>query len=235
MTSPRRSALAATALLLAATLAGCGGDDSSGPDTPQVEIDVGASGSAGADAPADPTGPSSEPPVSPGDPPPVRDAPEQGDELEDRYGVWALDLPRKDPAKIVAQALVDYVDARLGSFHEVEADLATLGRVSVGQPLTEIQGYVLDLQESGQHTVGDVWITVRKKDVEVRRAAATITDACARNASANVSDGLVAQESPTDAYLLDATLVRAAPDVWLVSEVVFEAVDSCDPGGGSST
>ncbi|MDO9458481.1 hypothetical protein [Nocardioides sp.] len=228
-TDPRRrlgralGAAGTAALVLG--LAACGGGDSDdGPDD-EPTLDLGGSSSA-TTAPTD--GPaSSDPTTGEGDVPAVRPAPEQGDRLEDRYAVWALELPEKKTAKIVGQALVTYMDVRLGAYFAGEADLADAARVAVGQPLTEIQGYAVELRQQKLHTVGDLWLSIDDSNVKVTGKSAKVSDACAHNATANVNAGGVAQESPTDAYLLDATVVKAAADIWLISDLAFTAVDDC--------
>ena len=147
--------------------------------------------------------------------------------MDDDFGVYALKLPGGRPESTIADALIDYLTVRNEAFFTGEAPLDELARVSVGQPLTEVQGYVQDLVDAEQHTVGDFWVSVPGRDIGVDGDTAKLKDLCALNATANVNDDLVAQESPSDAYLVDATAVKAARDVWLISSLSFEAVSSC--------
>lgn len=218
---PRAVGVLAAAGLVAA-LAGCGSSDTDADPQPTLEL---SETSTPDEAPSsDPVDEST--PGTPGVPDP-RPAPTAGEKLDDEYGVYALKLPGEGTKATVAQTLVDYIDVRNRSFFEQEAPLQEIARLSVGQPLTEIQAYVREIDEAGEHTVGDFWLTVRGKNVSVDGKEATLRNVCALNATANVNDDLVAQESPSDAYLLDATAVKAARDVWLISSIAYDPVSSC--------
>jgi hypothetical protein len=216
--SPLVRLLASCVLLLG--LAGCSND------APARDLDL---GDASDSSPAASGGESGDPSGSavPAGVPEPRPAPTQGEKVDDDYGVWSLRLPGKDPAKLVGQTLVDYMEVRTRAFHTRTAPLPELARVAVGQPLTDVQGYVLDLREAGLHTVGDVWFTITDRDVQVRGARATVNGVCMLNATVDASEQDVAQESPPDAYRVRATAVRAAPDVWLISKIGFVDGSGC--------
>lgn len=208
--------LASCVLLIC--LAGCGGDE------PEPELDISGGDSSAASPGGLDQGSESAPPAGV---PEVRPAPEQGDEMEDEYGAWALELPGKNPARLVAQGIVDYMDVRTAAFHTGEVDLTKLSSVAMGEALTQVQGAVLDLRERKLHTVGDAWLKVEDQDVKVKGGRATVSDACLLNATVDVNEQNVAQESPADAYSMGATAVRVAPDTWLISAVSFEETATC--------
>lgn len=217
---PRSLSWLAGACLLV-VLAGCADDE---PADPQLDLG-GSKGSApSASASADGKSTSS-PDVGI---PEVSAAPEKGDTVPDEdSGVWALQLPEKSSARQVAQAFVDYMEVRAEAFRTGEIDLTQLSSVAMEDALTGVQAGVADLKQKGLHTVGGAWILVEDDDVDITGERANLSDFCFRNGSVDVNQGNIAQESPPDAYAVDATAVRVAKATWLISAVSFEEVSSC--------
>lgn len=141
---------------------------------------------------------------------------------------YALQLPEGEPAGTVAATLVDYSDVRTQAFNEVAVDLAELSRVAMGDPLNQVQAYTSELKQRKSHVVGDSWFKIPAKAVQVKGNTATIAGpACVLNASAEVSKQGVAAESPPSAYRVQAKLLKAGPEVWVVTEFSAEPTNAC--------
>lgn len=216
-----RLGTAAATAVAAVLLAACGGGDT----VSELEI---AEGSPTSSEPAATASPGATIAPDAAAVPSPRPAPEQGESVPEEINVWTLGLPEDGAARDAAEALVSYMEARLGAYHAQSADLAALARVAAGPPLTDIQGQVIALGRRGLRTVGDLWITVAEEDVRVRGGRrATLEGVCMRNATVDVDRRGIAQESPPDAYRVRATVAKAGPGTWVVDGISFESTDRC--------
>lgn len=159
--------------------------------------------------------------------PEVTPAPEQGEKVPEDSGMWSLELPEKDPARAVGRAFTDYMAVRSEAFRTLKVDLAELSSVAMGDALTEVQTAVSALTEQKRHTVGHGWVLVEADDVAIEGATAQLSGVCFRNGSTDVDQQNVSQESPPDAYAVDASATRVAKGTWLISTVSFDDVGSC--------
>lgn len=216
-----RSRLAGT-LALAAVVLGTGA--CSGDPEPEKSVDLPsstetASGSASASGSSSASAGVPEPSAPPRNGERVRD---------DGSRSYALTVPDNEPARTVAQTLVDYSDVRTQAFADVEVDLAELSRVAMGDPLNQVQAYTSELEQRENHVVGNSWFKIPGKAVRVEGNTATIAaPACVLNASAEVSEQGVAEESPPSAYRVEAKLLKAGPEVWVVTEFSAEPANDC--------
>lgn len=155
--------------------------------------------------------------------------PRNGEQVRDEGSrSYALTLPDNEPARTVAQTLVDYSDVRTQAFNEVAVDLAELSRVAMGDPLNQVQAYTSELKQRKNHVAGNSWFKIPAKTVQVKGNTATIVaPACVLNASAEVTKQGVAAESPPSAFRVEAKLLKAGPDVWVVTEFSTEPANDC--------
>lgn len=215
-----RACVAGLGLLL--TLGACG------EDQPQETVDLpGASESASAtpEEPTDDASPEESAPVGVPEPSPP---PQQGDRVRGKdTAVHALQLPSDTPADAVGQALVDYMTVRVESYNRGSVDLARLSSVAMGPPMSSVQARVVELQQEGLRTVGDIWVDMTDDDVSVKGRTVRLSDVCMLNASVDVDDRGVAVESPPGAYLASGSARRLAADLWVIDTLDFESTRDC--------
>gem|GEM_PF-5722484 len=136
------------ALLLA--LSGCGDDESPEPNldpTPTEETSP-------TDATSSPTSKPSEPFDAEGS--------------ETHAGRLATDGPDE---RAVAEAWVAYWEVRGTAYHEAEVDADALGEVARGEAVEEVVNYVAQLQNDGEHLVGDTRVGVSEVEIQGSSAA----------------------------------------------------------------
>lgn len=217
----RHRVVGALLIGLVFALSACGDGSSSGEERLDLPDAGASSGAATSEADAD-----ERERTDPGVPE-VTPAPELGDDVPEDSGAWALELPSDKGDKAAGKALVDYLALRGEAFRTGEVDLGRLSSIAMGDALTDVQGILAALKQKDRHTVGHVWVLVEDQDVEVKGSRAQLNGVCLRNGSVDVDKKNVAQESPPDAYTVDAVANKVAKDAWLIQSVTFAEVGAC--------
>ena len=213
--------LAAGVVALGLLTAACGSE----PDQQSVDLpdaDTSSQSSTASTAPSEDSG-------APAGIPEPSAPPRNGDRVGDTDSrAYALQLPESGPRRQAAATLVEYVDARARAFTEVRVDLAEISGLSMGDALSAVQRYAADLEQRGHRVAGDVWFKLPPAAVTVRGKQATVAGpACLVNANAEVNKQGVAVESPPAAYRISASLAKAGPETWVVTEFSGEPASDC--------
>lgn len=224
-TEAARRGLAVAAIAALFVTSGCSDEPQDSVDLPEADPAAGSATSSSPGLASDEASTSAEPGGVPEPSPPPRN----GDKVADAQArVYALKLPKNEPAHSAAQALVDYLDFRSRSFSKAEVDLAELSALAMGDAMNAVQSYNDELDKKNHHVAGDIWFRLPGKSVTVKGNRAKVAaPACVLNANSEVNAENIAVESPASAYGITAKLLKAGPKTWVVTEFSGEATADC--------
>jgi hypothetical protein len=116
----------------------------------------------------------------------------------------------------VADALLRYLEVRLVAFNKAAVDLNQLRGVASGRALSVVTGRVAQLRAKKQHTIGEVWVDIRKVTVT---GTTSTTLGCMDNTTIDVDTSGRAVEMPVPYYTVTGALEKAGGTAWLVKSI----------------